>query len=285
MRFGLFLASALLAIAVTSARSSAASEFCPAAVDSIQQIGGSSSNVYSVVLDARGPRSVAGTIVVRDGDDWFRVTFPAVALTAMTEHFADDYLEYSKTVYQSAPLYVRFESPLKKPFAYVSDAAATGDTLFNWNARGDVTCSPPAGFSIDHAAARARVLTLKNPRADIEAPPAPNATILAAAAIAAPGSLDCPHPFADAAADREVTPALPAMRQNSDFPGAMVLVKLLIDADGSIVDSWVDTPSGFQDVDHVSLVAARESTYKAGTAFCHAVPGEYIFRAVFSPTR
>lgn len=284
MRFGLFLASALLAVAVTSARSSAASEFCPAAVDSIQQVGGSSSTVYSVVLDARGPRSVAGTIVVRDGVDWYRVTFPASDLTAVTEHFADDYREYSSTAYQSAPLYVRFQSPLKKPFAYVSDAAASGDTLFNWSARGDVTCSPPAGFSIDHTAARARVLTLKNPRADIEAPPGPNATILAAPAIAAPGSLDCPHPFTDPAVDSEVAPTLPAMRQ-SFFPGAMVLVKLLIDADGSIVDSWVDAPSGFQDVDHAALAAARESTYKAGTAFCRPAPGEYFFRTDFPATR
>lgn len=270
-----------VAILANRAPARAVSEFCPATPE-FQRIGDESSSLYAFSVDATGPRTVTGDIVVKADDKWYTFSFPAVPLTEIWQRWKTNEVEYSQNVFASAPFYVRFPAPVASVDAYVSDAKTNGEMAYHWDAQGQVQCSPPAGFSLNPLRKVRKpndIPVLLNPRVDMKVTPDVRAAIITPTAVSAPGRLDCAHPFTNATVTSAVSPIFPTSARGSG--GGVVLVTVLIDDQGKLADAWVKTPSGHDDLDEAALNAARETRYAAGTAFCRPAPGEYVFRAVF----
>jgi len=256
----------------------ALSEFCPAHSGGFNRIGDAASSLYSFTVDAEGPRTVSGTIVVQTDAGWFSVPFASAAIAGRAEKWRNTNVEYAREAYSSAPMYVQFPTSQHIIASFVSHTSSSGDLIFGWDAQGDVQCSAPAGFGIIRDATKQKETTeLLNPRTDLSASPPPGATIQTAAVASPPGSTDCKTPFADAIVTRPVPPQYP-LGYNV---GTVVLVEVLVDASGALADAWVFSPSGYRSFDLAALESARQSKYQSGTAFCKAAPGNYMFRAVF----
>lgn len=275
------LALALLALVCVRAPAHANSELCPASVESIQRVGGPSSNIFSLSLSAQGPRSVSGTIIIRSGDAWYRASVPSTALTKNDLQWTDEFLSFTQSDYSSAPIYVRVPAAAETAFAYVERVTSSGDAEFGWDAKGRVDCPVSGGFGVP--AKYKPPVTLTNPRSDLLQVPSASVAVIDAVPIAAPGSLACATPFAAATVSQAVPPVFPYGERFPGFRGAMTIVTVVVGADGSLIDAFVFVPSGHHDIDAAALEAARESTYQAGTAFCAPAPGLYNFRAQFEP--
>jgi TonB family protein len=280
MRLPLFAAVALCAFLSLQSHAAALSEFCPARADQFHRIGDVGSTLYSFTVSAEGPRSVQGRIAVRGDDSWYLIDFPKTQLSAYHERWRDAYVEYTRTTFASAVLYVRFPSPIARLDAFTYDAQSFGDPAFGWDAQGLVGCSAPAGFGLAYGGSKGSVLTLLNPRTDLAEPPVSNADVLTARLTSPPGRLDCAVPFANARATEAAAPVYPL---GSDAVATLVYVEIVVDKDGSLADAWIYAPSGRKPFDDAALEAARKSTFAPGTAFCGPAPGSYLFRAEFNP--
>jgi len=279
LRAALTLAFALIGyVLATHGTARALSEFCPASSGGFYRIGDASSSLYSFVVDAEGPRTVSGTIVVKTDTGWFNVPFAQATMIERDEQWRDEFVSYSRRSFGSAPLYVRFPQPEHIIDSFVLEATASGDPYFGWDSKGDVQCSAPAGFGIVNTLPRAEAAHLLNPRTDVHDPPPANAIVPTASISSIPGSTDCQTPFAQAAVTKPVSPNYPLGYNIT----TEVLVEVLVDASGALADSWVFKPSGYTYFDQAALESARKSTYQAGTAFCKPAPGKYIFRAKFN---
>jgi hypothetical protein len=126
----------------------ALSEFCLASVGGFQQVGDATAGLYSFAIVAEGSRAASGTVVVKTDSGWFKIPFTSTQLLRRENQFKDAYIEFTRSSYASAPLYVGFPQPVNIIASYVSDARSTGDAYFGWDTQGDVECSPPAGFGL-----------------------------------------------------------------------------------------------------------------------------------------
>jgi hypothetical protein len=229
------------------------------------------------LISAEGPRSVSSTIIAKADDRWLAITLRPTLLVSRPQRWRDSYGEHVNTFFESDLLYVRLPVTAASVSAFVLTASTENDKLFGWDARGVVTCSAPAGFSLPKMIAPKTAVDL-NPL-DYDVIPAANAQILVATQTSAPGSLDCTAPFSDAAVPDPQSPIFP---EGAWIKGAVeVIVGVAVGADGTLSDSWVYLSSGDLAIDTAALDAARASTYRAGMAFCRSVPGEYLFQASF----
>ena len=267
-----------LAVALTCGRASAFVEYCPArvqasAVPSPIAKPGQPSSQYAYRLSAFGPRSVSGDLTLKTSLGWFSAAFPSTPLTQQVAHFRVAGDAYTRTVFRSPVLYIRFPEPLTVEYLWVSDARSVGDRTFDWDAKGDVRCAPPAAIGVPKEpyddAGRL------DPKHALQATPPSDAPIAIATTTSAPGSLTCAKPFTDARVTRPVAPRYP---QGLEPITTMVMVEVAIGSDGSVDGDWVYAPAPVDALNLASLKAARESTFAAGTAFCKPAPGYYLFR-------
>ncbi len=271
--------------AACGSRALALAEYCPAEIGQLHQLEATtgSSALIAYALHAEGPRSVAGSVVFDTSMGWFVADFPTTPLTARAYHMQDEFVTFTRTTFESDPLYVRFPQALTLKGAYISKATSSDDHLFGWDAKGTVQCAPRAGFEVQSTASpQPCFLKTLNPRTDLYATPSPNALIAAAAVTSTPGSTNCDVPFANATVVSPASPDYPQLERERNLAGA-VWVEVAVNGDGTLADASIYAPSGSRDFDEAALRAARLSKYEGGRVFCQPAGANYLFQAVFSP--
>lgn len=273
-------------VAFQTHRASALAEYCPARIEGVRpaDVPKAPAAVFSFNLAAEGVRSVSGTAMIDTDRGWYTVDFPLTPLTLHTIAYAGPTITYTQASFSSDELFVRFQQPVTVVSAFVSAARATGDPAFGWDAKGLVACSAPAGLEAPRTASKgARDPLVARPQ-DSPSPrpydPARDATLHAVPSVA-PGVETCAHPFTQAVVTHAVSPQWP--RGYAISQPVEVLMKVLVDADGTLADVSILQPSGFDVFDDSAKASAKASRYTAGTAFCEPAPGNYVFKAVFNP--
>jgi TonB family protein len=95
--------------------------------------------------------------------------------------------------------------------------------------------------------------------------------------------MNCAVPFADAFVSHAENPDYPVQLRNAGVPASVTVVEVGVSATGTIDDAWIYVPSGYAQFDGAALLSAKNSTYHPARSFCQDVPGQYLFRAEFSP--
>jgi TonB family protein len=278
----MFFGFCLVLAVVCRGRAQAITEYCPAEVGMFHAVDhdDASLSLYAFTLSAESARSVGGTVLVDSNGGWFVVQFPPAQLTAHTYNYASNYVRFTRTEYESEPIYVRFPLAVKVENAYLAQARSTGDQLFGWDARGDVSCVGIDSMVTDTPWIKSR-LQILNPRIDLDAQPPAGATVANASATSAPNPA-CTQPTAESTITKAASPVFPPQDQGRTT-SASVYIKVAISAAGKVDDAWVYYPSGSKSLDAAALAAAKASTYQARVWRCQPVPGIYLFIAEFNP--
>lgn len=263
----------IAAILIQTGRARAAAEFCPAGiVGGFAPAGGST---YAFVLGAISSRSVSGRLRVETSNGWYSAAFAGVALKPLAKQYTDTGASFSHDDYLSDPVAVRFPKPVTIRYAYVSQAAASGDALLDWDKQGLVSCSPTGMTPLQ--AGDPKAMTSQPVRLDAASPPA-----IAASPIDAPFAAGCDDPFEDVRAAQLARVTYPRiLNTDTALPTGTSVVSVAVDAHGSLVDAWLWETSGTPILDQAVLDAAKATTYLPARAFCVDVPGYYLLRAVF----
>jgi TonB family protein len=284
-RFGLFVAFGVSMLALCSVRALAVTEYCPASVSAFHPLDGQgSATLFAYALEAGSARSVSTTVMVHTNLGWFEVrSAAAIPLVKYNFDYADKFVEFTRTSYQSAPLYVRFPQPVSLISYFVSEAQALGDTQFGWDAKGNVTCSAPAGLESRFTPDLLPVgVTSRNPRIDLDVQPPPQVAIASPSLTSAPGPMACEHPFSEPKTTHIESPEFP-IGEAQNGSGGVAWIELAVNASGALDDAWIFAPSGSRAYDTAAMQALRKTTFQPGTAFCAPAPKILMFGGEFDP--
>ena len=277
----LFAAALYVAVAPAVARA-AKVEFCPARLNGFHAFHGANDGLISFYVAAESPRTVSANVIAQGRSNWYTFQFNDVALLPDLAHYRSPTVRFDRTLYHSKALYVRLPPGERVVRWWIYDATSSGDSMFGWDKKGDVTCfPPPEGETNIPPLAKPPVRT--NPTNDLLALPGPSDAILTSAKINAPADIsECAKPFVPATVVHAFQPIWPA---NVPRLSAAVVteIEVAVNADGSLAGAWVYTPSGYPEMDAEALKAAERSKYKGGIALCRPAPGTYLFRSDFDP--
>lgn len=279
--FFAFGAALLFAMQCANARADKA-EFCPARLSQYHAFSGANDVLIAFYVSAESSRSVSANAIVQGVNGWYTFAFHDVALDADQAQYRSSTVRFDRTLYHSKPLYVRLPPGERIVRWWIYDAIATGDTVFGWDKRGDVTCLPPPETD-------AKIQPKADPPKRINAPddlahlPSAGEAILRSYAIPAPADLtECARPFVAASVVHAFQPLWP--RSVPRLSEAVTSeIEIAVNANGTLAGAWVYTPSGYPDLDLEALRAAELSKYRGGIALCRPAPGMYLFRADFDP--
>lgn len=276
-------------------RASAMVEYCPAKV-TLAPAGvvapapnamAAPASTYALWLSGASARSVSGRAAIHTDAGWFVVSIPETALTQVTQQWKDRYVQFSRRIFQSAPLYVSFPKPVSVASAFMLNAKTQGETELGWDAKGAVQCSPhvdrleePASYkSYLDPAARPHLISPK-----LDAPlPAPGASVLPAMLSSAPGDVSCAVPFQDAKAVALPRVEYPEAAKYQSVKYGDAYVEVAISATGKVDDAWIFAPTGSPPLDAAAVRFAKITGYEPAIAFCQKVPSIYMFLAEFKP--
>jgi hypothetical protein len=255
-------------------------EYCPA---ELAGAGAAHGSVYPFMLKAGSVRTVSGSIIAQGENGWYTFPFANAALAPDVAHYQTAYDHYDRTFFYSKPLYVRFPAGEKLVRWWVSEASATGDSVFSWDAKGDVTCLPEPGTDY-RPEGESTEATRTNPVAEIPWPDPSEIAAVGATPMSAPqGMTACDKPFSPAVGIHIVHPEWPTGFSRTSAPHAELTTKIAIalNADSTVADTWVVQPTGVPELDIAALNAAHNSKYRAGTALCRPAAGTYLFVSTF----
>lgn len=243
------------------------------------------SSLYGFELSALGVRTITqATLAFDTTGGWYTLDVPAVTLVAKERHYSNPLVSFVRRDYVSPVLYVRFPQAVTINHAWVYSVAAQHDAPFGWQARGTVTCDPPAAPSAQQAQSYNKpeaFYHLAEADADpLSQPPGATSLILSAKTSPPLEQSNCPEPFREATVKTQVTPQYPDIMTTGK---ATTSVEVAINAGGSLADAWVWGPSGFKPFDDASTLAATKSSYTGARSYCRDVPGRYFFRVTFDP--
>ncbi len=169
--------------------------------------GGSQATLFSFALSAEGARTVSGSVLFRTSAGWFVARFASIALTARAYRYASDSATFTRTAYESDPIYAQFPQSVKIDKAFVANASASGDQIFGWDARGDAPCGGIESAGVDGPWVTNKIHPL-DPRVDLDALPPSGEAIANAALTSVPGG-SCTQPVGEAVVDKPVAPYFP----------------------------------------------------------------------------
>lgn len=270
---------ALLAFFLLShGRALAVVEYCPATV-SITKTADPS--IFAMRLEAQGPRTVTGVVAMRIEDDWFSAPVSQIAFHSVKQSWRDATAEFTRVAYESDPIFIKSPTGTRPLYGFLVRAQATGDAIFGWDKRGDVECDPPP--TVDNrggAPVLQNGLELLKPQYYGEEVPRDAVLVIPAPLHLTPP--DCPNPSSPAKATLIMRPEYPDMLRDSGDYG-QTYVAVAVSATGKVDDAWVFAPSGHDQIDRAAVRAARDSSYEPARAFCHTIPGIFLYRADFRP--
>jgi hypothetical protein len=237
-------------------------------------------DLRSFYLSAESERTVSGNISVQGANGWYTFPFTNVGISRDVAHYKDEFVQFDRTLYHSKPLYVRLPPGETIERWWVSDATASGETTFGWDAQGHVICSDVP--DVPGAPPSKGLAPRVNASDDLSQLPGSADVVIAPQHMDAPaGFTSCATPFVDA----EVTHA-----RSPDWPegirisrSASSIVEVAVAADGKIADAWIYQPSGLPELDFAALKSAKLSSYKGGISLCGPASGAYLFHATFMP--
>ena len=268
-------------------------EYCPASIDRASAVGvpdGAPSTLWVYTLNALSSRTVSGSILAQTDAGWFSFSFPMTLLPEQLVHYRSEYVAYSRSEFESAPLYVHFPVPVRIQRLWVQSVKSTGDQVFGWDAKGLTECGPQAGLpDMTQPIPRSALLSAQSPTGigelpDRVAPPEPDlrlappagTPITAAANASAPDELSfCATPFTDAS-----VVAAPQLNfpNGGQWRGTVwVSVIVAIGITGNLQDAWIDASSGYPMIDKQAMQVVRATTFAPGTALCHRAEGMYRY--------
>jgi hypothetical protein len=257
---------------------SAVTEYCPVMIQASHRFPPPNDHLYSVVLSARSSRSVAGTLLVQTDGAWYVVDFPMTGLVPVEQRFHNADTRWQRDDYFSRPLYVQFPSSVSETLRWsVLAARSSGDKVFHWDDRGNVTCKFDAtGSPTVRLDAHTGIVADTPPPYDLTQPPSPSDVVIVPTPADFAQSVTCDQPFEDATSTNALTPSWPSWFGVLSHP-VTVAVIVALSHDGQADDAWVLEPSGLQELDVRAVDAAKHSSYKAARVFCLPAPGYFIF--------
>lgn len=256
-----FLPVLLAAVLVCYGRAQARTEYCPATLWYRPAIPATSDGrsfglVFGLVASA--PRTIVSAKIIADTDGgWYTWDIAHVPLTERTNKEAE-----------STRQVVTFGKAVFVRHTWIVEARTTGDALYGWDAVGDAACGIPSFGRASYYSALPAVNAQGFPTQ-------------AATAIAAPYSMNCPHPFMEATVSHPVQPRFPAFVARGIWYSTEIEVQLG-DAD-KVLNAWIYKTSGNREIDRSALAAAVASSYNSAIAYCEKANGDYLFRADFGP--
>jgi hypothetical protein len=257
-------------------------EFCPARLGDFHVFDGSHDGLVAFNVAAESVRSVSANVIVQGQSGWYTFQFKDAPLIPDLAHYQSPTVRFDRTLYHTKPLYVQLPPGERIVRWWIYDAMSTGDSMFGWDARGDVTCFPPpeGDTKIPPLANPPKRVNAKNDLAQL---PGPSDSILVSSKIAPPADIaECEKPFVAATVVRAFQPSWPASVPRLTA-SVVSEIEVAVNANGSLAGAWVYTPSGYPDLDLAALKAAELSKYRGGIALCKPAPGAYLFRADFDP--
>ena len=234
-------------------------------------------DLFGFELTAEGARSVTATVAFDTDAGWFVASIPSTTLQAKERHYDSPSASFVKRNWISPIMYLKFPTAVNIAHSWVYSAQTIGDD-FGWSKMGVVSCQPFAGARAPNPPLAPQVVRL-DPKDvdDLSIPPGPGSTIVAVTKSKPLKQAHCATPFQDATATRTVRPEYPMMARRPAIDVTST-IQVAINADGSPADAWVFYPSGFPQFDDAAIQAARQSKYRAGIAYCEAVPGLYLLK-------
>lgn len=258
------------AIVLCHGQAHAAAEFCPATVEPVAQRV--SDAQYAFRLGAMSARNVTGTFFVETDKGWFAADFKDVPLRPFEQTYTDE-STFGMNDYLSGPLMVTFPSAVKILYEFVRSASTHGETILGWDTEGTVSCEPTGRRDPKRRSGYA------------EPDPQPfdvaGAVAITARAVPVQKATNCDEPFSLARIKQISYARYPALfneAAGTALPKGATISIVALNADGSILDSWLWETSGNQALDQAALDAAKKTTYAPARAFCENVPSYYFMK-------
>ncbi len=287
----------LFLVAVTSlaARANAEVEYCPALVHvapvavatPVPGATASPTTDFGLRLQAESARTVSGVVAMHAPDGWYQVSIPPTKLLPVVQTWRSSFSTYTRNVYESSPVYVRFAKPITVASAFMLQATTSGENVFGWDKRGTVPCDAEPD-ALDAPTAKPQPVPnstdgLIHPNHEVEHAPPIGTPMIVSQRLSLQMPV-CNVPFASARATKVAVPVYPpSLARDGDLTRREALIAVAISASGIVDDAWVFESSGRRAMDVSALQAAAASTYAPGRAFCQNVPGIYTFHADFYP--
>jgi hypothetical protein len=247
-------------MAMSTAYAQAKLEFCPARISywpASPAAGGGGSTGLVYALDANSPRTILSAKIIADTDGgWYSWDVSKVPVTP--QGTAGDE--------ESARRVAVFDKAVFVRHAWILQARTSGDTVYGWDAEGEVACGIP---HFAHAE-----FSPQTPQNAQDLPRDPTTP------IAPPYDVHCAHPFAEARVVRAAQPVYPHFVPRMWYTAQ---IEVAIGDGDQLLDAWTYKSSGYKAIDLSALAAARASSYESATSYCQKADGFYIFRADFEP--
>jgi hypothetical protein len=269
--------AALTAFFAAGASADAMVEQCPAHASQLQPAGKTpDATVFTYTVDALSQRTVDATLIADTDRGWFSWSVMGVRLVSVNRMDQAGTWPVPYKAWSSRTLSVSIPGDVIVKHAWVTNARATGETTFNWDAKGSIACDVP-GFDAPPSPAPAAV-----PPAPIAAAP-PETPV--ATTTAAPFDIPtCDKPFV-AAAPLTGPPLNPAALGglNNGLAAEAAVIDVAVDGAGNVLDAWVkgSTHSAF---DKLAMAGALQSKYTGAVSYCRPAEGIAKYTAWYQPT-
>jgi hypothetical protein len=277
MRTVWLAAAASIAFLSAGASADAMVEQCPARASQPQATAKTAdATIFTYTVGALSQRTVDATIIADTDRGWFSWSVTGVPLVSVNrmDHAGSWPVPYQ--AWSSRDLSVAIPGDVVVKHAWVTNARATGETTFNWDARGAIACDVP-GFDAPPSPA------------PIASPPALVASVPSEATIAKPTAAPfdiptCDKPFV-AAAPLTGPPLNPAALGglNNGLAAEATVIDVAVDGAGNVLDAWVkgSTHSAF---DKLAMAGALNSKYTGAVSYCRPAEGIAKYTAWYQPT-
>ena len=268
-----------------------ANPFCPASIgkvvavhqvtipDAEHDLG--TDNEFAIQLEGNGPATLTGTIELLSKNQLYVVPFTNATFQPFTRNVSKNgVLTAAFTSYMSEPIYVTL--PVTGPLdaAWVATVThMTGTNAAGWCPSEPIKYGRAASFAVDatvkytttesgHAIYSSLQIRTHAPKNSIAADP-----------LAPLDTTGCANLYTPAMVLKVASPLYP--RSVAPASGT-TLVRLAIDASGTLVNTSTAQSSGWVEFDDAARVAAAQSTFRPAQFWCSIpVPGYYLFRAHF----
>jgi hypothetical protein len=277
MKTVLFAVAAFVTFLGGAAGADAMVEQCPAHSTQLRASAKTAdATIFTYDVDALSQRTVDATIIADTDRGWFTWSVTSVPLVSVGRMDQAGTWPVPYKAWSSRDLTVAIPGDVVVKHAWVTNGRATGETTFNWDAKGSIACDVP-GFDAPPSPAPAPVV----PPSIASAPP----ETAVAKPTAAPFDIaTCDKPFV-AAAPLSGPPLNPAALGglNTGLAAEAAVIDVAVDGQGNVLDAWVkgSTHSAF---DKLAMAGALQSKYTGAVSYCRPAEAIAKYTAWYQPT-
>jgi hypothetical protein len=269
--------AALTAFLAAGACADAMVEQCPAHASQLRASGKTAdATVFTYTVDALSQRTVDATLIADTDRGWFAWSVAAIPLASVTRMDQAGTWPVPYKAWVSNDLSVAIPGDVVVKHAWVTNARGTGESTFNWDAKGSIACDVP-GFDAPPSPAPV-------PSPPMQIASLPSGTPVAKTTAAPFDIPTCDKPFVAAAPlnGPALNPgALGGL--NNGLAAEATVIDVAVDGAGNVLDAWVkgSTHSAF---DKLAMTGALHSTYTGAVSYCRPAEGIAKYTAWYQPT-